>query len=160
MSDKPESTPITSIEKTLSLFEVIFDTIREPMLVLDEYLRVQKASASFYNHFKVSPEETHDSLVYELGNGQWDIPELRSLLEDVLTTDKVFNDFEFRHEFVEIGERTMLLNARRIDHLQLILLAMENITDRRKAEAERSSKLEREQIEEIFKTGKSRHELT
>ncbi|MGK2944646.1 MAG: PAS domain S-box protein [Desulfuromonadales bacterium] len=138
MSDKPASTPTSSSEKTRSLFEVIFDTIREPMLVLNENLRVQQASASFYHHFRVSPEETRDRLVYELGNGQWDIPELRSLLEDVLPTDKVFNDFEFRHGFVEIGERTMLLNARRIDHLQLILLVIEDITDRRKAESERS----------------------
>jgi PAS domain S-box-containing protein len=142
MSDKQASTATISSEKTRSLFEVIFDMIREPMLVLDENLRVQMASASFYKHFRVSPEETQDRLVYELGNGHWDIPELRSLLEDALPTDKVFNDFEFRHEFEKIGERTILLNARRIDHLQLVLLAMEDITDRRKAEAERSGEYE------------------
>ena len=74
----------------------------------------------------------------KLGINQWDIPELGTLLEDVLPTNKVFSDFEVRHEFEEISERTVLLNARRIDHLHLILLAMEDITERRKAEAEES----------------------
>ena len=134
MSDKPTNDPTAFSPKARSLSEEIFDTVREPMLVLDKNLRVKKASTPFYEHFRVSPEETLDRSVYELGNNQWDIPDLRTLLEEILPSDMVFNDFEVRHEFEEIGERIMLLNARRIDQLQLILLAIEDITEKKKAE--------------------------
>jgi PAS domain S-box-containing protein len=112
----------------------IVDTVREPMLVLDRDLRVQRANSSFYHHFHVVPEETISQMVYELGNGQWNIPALRELLNNVLPENELFNDFEVRHTFESIGQRSLLLNARRIDHLQLILLAMEDITERREAE--------------------------
>jgi PAS domain S-box-containing protein len=81
--------------------------------------------------------------LYELGNRQWNIPELRRLLEEVLPTDQQFNDFKVEHEFEGIGRRTMLLNGRRLDHVQLILLAVEDITERKRTEAELEAALQR-----------------
>ena len=114
--------------------EMIVDTVREALLVMDLNLRVQSANQSFYDKFQVSPEETTGKLVYELGNGQWDIPELRELLEDILPENKVVSDFEVKHEFEHLGERTMLLNGRQVDEHELILLAIEDVTGRRKTE--------------------------
>src|SRR5687767_12013373 len=86
------------------------DTVREPLLMLDTTLRVQSANRAFYQTFQVSSEETENRLTYELGNGQWDIPALRTLLEDMIPTSSVFNDFELEHTFPIIGRRVMLLN--------------------------------------------------
>ena len=116
----------------------IVDTVREPLLILDGSLRVHSANRAFYQTFHVVPEETEKRLVYELGNGQWDIPALRTLLEDIVPTSSVFNDFELVHDFPVIGRRVMLLNARKMrqrNH-ELLVLAMEDVTDRRRAEAE------------------------
>jgi two-component sensor histidine kinase/PAS domain-containing protein len=124
-------------EHQKELAEKILDTIREPLLILHEDLRVQSANQSFYNTFKVDPAETEGRRVYDLGNRQWDIPELRRLLGEVLPDNDFFEEFEVEHEFKTIGRRIMLLNARRVDHLQLILLAIEDITERRRAERER-----------------------
>src|SRR5438045_9779253 len=77
----------------------IVDTVREPLLILDTTLRVQSANRAFYQTFHVSPEETEGRLIYELGNGQWDIPDLRRLLEDIVPQSSVFNDFELEHTF-------------------------------------------------------------
>ena len=116
--------------------ENIVNTVREPLLVLDAGLRVRSASDSFYKMFEVIPEETLKCLVYDLGNGQWDIPELRRLLGEVLPDKKSMNDFEVSHDFTNIGRKTMLLNARVIGHgAPLILLAIEDITDRKLSEA-------------------------
>jgi two-component system, chemotaxis family, CheB/CheR fusion protein len=109
----------------------IYDTMHGPMLVLRPDLRVQSANASFYATFKVAPEETEGRLIYELGNHQWDIPRLRELLGDILPANHAFQDFEVEHEFEGRGRRTMLLNARRLDEVQLILLAIEDVTERR-----------------------------
>jgi two-component system, chemotaxis family, CheB/CheR fusion protein len=98
---------------------------------------VQSANQSFYKTFNVDPAGTEGRLVYDLGNGQWDIPDLRRLLSEVLPDNDFFEDFEVEHDFPSIGRRSMLLNARRVDHLQLILLAIEDITERRRAEGER-----------------------
>jgi chemotaxis methyl-accepting protein methylase len=114
--------------------ESIVDTVREPLLVLTSDLKVRSANDSFYRDFQVTPEETENRLVYELGNRQWDIPALRRLLEEVLPTDKQFSDFGVEHEFDQIGFRSMLLNARRIDDVQLILLAIEDVTERKRGE--------------------------
>src|SRR3990170_6592120 len=92
----------------------IVDTVREPLLILDTTLRVRSANRAFYQTFQVSPEETVDRLIYELGNGQWDIPDLRRLLEDIVPKSSVFDDFELEHTFPVIGRRVMLLNARRL----------------------------------------------
>jgi PAS domain S-box-containing protein len=113
--------------------EKVIDTVREGLLILDQNLTVQFANHSFYDLFHVTPEETIGRFVYDLGNHQWDFPALHVLLEDVLPDNEVFNDFEMEHEFQSIGHRVMLLNARRVDHVQLIMLAIEDITDRRKA---------------------------
>ncbi|MDQ6999511.1 MAG: PAS domain S-box protein, partial [Mariprofundus sp.] len=108
------------------------------MLVLDADLHVIFANRSFYHSFHVDEQETEGQRIYDLGNGQWDIPALRQLLEELLPQNTVFNDFEVEHVFSEIGQRTMLLNARRIykehEKTQFILLAIEDITGREQAE--------------------------
>src|SRR4026209_1144544 len=90
----------------------IVDTVREPLLILDATLRVRSANRAFYQTFHVSPEETEDRLIYELGNGQWDIPARRTLREDIVPKSSVCDDFELEHTFPAIGRRMMLLNAR------------------------------------------------
>jgi PAS domain S-box-containing protein len=115
----------------------IVDTVREPLLILDATLRVRSANRAFYQTFHVSSEETVDRLIYELGNGQWDIPDLRRLLEDIVPKSSVFNDFELEHVFPVIGRRVMLLNARKLQagqHGELLVLAMEDVTARKNAE--------------------------
>ncbi len=117
----------------------IVDTVREPLLMLDTTLLVHSANRAFYQTFQVTPEETEHHLIYELGNGQWDIPDLRRLLEDVVPKSLVFNDFELVHTFPVIGRRVMLLNARKLkagNHGELLVLAMEDVTERRRAEEE------------------------
>jgi signal transduction histidine kinase/DNA-binding response OmpR family regulator len=117
----------------------IVDTVREPLLILDPSLRVRSANRAFYQTFEVGAEETENQLIYELGNGQWDIPALRTLLEDIIPKSSVFNDFELEHTFPQIGRRVMLLNARQLragSHDELLVLAMEDVTERRRAEAE------------------------
>src|SRR5436190_23812839 len=89
----------------------IVDTVREPLLILDSTLRVRSANRAFYQTFHVSSAETENRLIYELGNGQWDIPDLRTLLEDVVPKSSVFNDFELDHTFPVNGRRVRLLNA-------------------------------------------------
>ncbi|MEX2574136.1 MAG: histidine kinase [Balneolaceae bacterium] len=111
----------------------LFHTLREACLVLDSDLRVKKANTPFYDLFQVREEKTKGKLLYELGNSQWDIPELRKLLEEILPEQKKVSDFEIEHDFETIGQRIMILNAMRIDHMQLILLAMEDVTERKKA---------------------------
>jgi len=106
-----------------------------PLLVLDEKLGVQTANNSFFKTFKISARQTLNRPVYELGNGQWNIPKLRTLLEEVLPRKKSFKEFEVTHEFERIGRRTMLLSGRQVDHLQRILLFVEDITERRQAQA-------------------------
>lgn len=114
--------------------QAIIETIHEPLLVLDENFRIRSASKSFYKKFLVNEEKTEGKLLFELGNKQWDIPELHSLLEEVISKNENFNDFEVTHKFPHIGKKIMLLNARRmvrkIDHRQFILLAIDDITER------------------------------
>jgi two-component system, chemotaxis family, CheB/CheR fusion protein len=108
--------------------EQIVETVREPLLVLTPDFRVQSANPAFYQLFQVRPAETEGQLIYQLGNGQWDIPALHTLLEEILPQNTVFNDYEVTHDFERIGRRTILLNARRLDNVAFILLAMEDIT--------------------------------
>ena len=115
----------------------IVDTVREPLLILDATLRVRSANRAFYQTFHVSPGETEGRLIYELGNGQWDIPDLRTLLEDIVPKSSVFDDFELEHTFPAIGRRVMLLNARKLQaghHGELLVLAMGDVTERKQAE--------------------------
>lgn len=124
-------------ESARAFAEMVVDTVREGLLVLDLDLRVVAANESFYALFGVDPGETVGRLVYDLGDGQWDLPELRDLLEGVLPHERAFDDYEVDHTFEGIGRRVVLLNGRRMDDHQLILLAVEDVTDRR-ADAERS----------------------
>jgi two-component system CheB/CheR fusion protein len=110
----------------------LLQTLRESILVLDDKFRVITANKSFYNTFKVKPAETEKKLIYELGNKQWDIPQLRTFLETILPKNTEFDDFEVVHDFPKIGRKKMLLNARRIfrdtEGTETILLAIEDVT--------------------------------
>lgn len=117
----------------------LIDSIRESLLVLGWDLRVHFGNQSFYDRFGVKREETEGRLVYELGNGQWDIPDLRQLLEDILPRENCFDDYEVKHDFEVIGRRIMLLNARRLDHTNLILLAIRDVTEQRQQELRRQA---------------------
>lgn len=125
---------VREIHDARAFAEMIVDTVREGLLVLDYDLRVKAANMSFYNAFGVKPEETIGRLVYDLGNGQWNIPDLRALLEEILPRDKTIIDYEIEHDFENVGERQMLLNAHSLNSHQLILLAIEDVTERRKVE--------------------------
>ena len=125
------------VEDIQNYAQNIVDTVREPLLILDATLRVRSANRAFYQTFHVSPAETEGRLIYELGNGQWDIPDLRTLLEDIVPKSSVFDDFELEHTFPAIGRRVMLLNARKLQaghHGELLVLAMEDVTARKRAE--------------------------
>ncbi len=132
---------------TVAYAESIVETVREPLVILSQDLRVKTASRSFYESFKVIPEKTENQLLYNLGNGQWDIPVLRTLLEEILPQNNQFNDFEVEHTFEDIGHRIMLLNARRIhqqgNQSELILLAIEDITERKRVQEELTSAKQR-----------------
>ena len=138
------------LQEVQSFAEAIVETVREPLLVLDKDLHVKMANRSFLGTFRASKGETEGRLLYELGNGQWDIPELRRLLEDIIPQHTEFRDFEVTHDFPAIGRRTMLLNARKLSepgvNRELFLLAMEDTTERKQAEAE--SKKAREAAED------------
>jgi two-component sensor histidine kinase/PAS domain-containing protein len=114
----------------------LIDSIRESLLVLDHELKVVQANQTFYETFAVSPAETERRLIYQLGNGQWKIPRLRHLLERVLPQNNAFDDVEVDHDFEVIGRRIMLLNGRRLDHMDLILLAIRDVTEQRRLEAQ------------------------
>ncbi len=124
--------------KSQEYSESIINTIREPLLVLDQDLRVVTASRSFYGVFKVQPQDTVGQLIYDLGNKQWDIPKLRELLETILPQQATFENYEVEHDFATIGRRIMLLNARQIQRVlgkeRIILLAIEDISERREIE--------------------------
>ncbi len=120
--------------ETRDYAEAVIEAV-PPLLVLDEKLRVHTANKSFCKRFEIPASETVGRLVYELGNGQWNIPKLRTLLEEVLPRKRFFKDFEVTHDFESIGRRTMLLSGRQVDHLQRILLFIEDITGRRESQS-------------------------
>jgi PAS domain S-box-containing protein len=128
----------TNLGRSREYAEDIINTLREPLIALDQDLRVVSASRSFYAVFKVNPAETVGQLIYDLGNKQWDIPRLRELLETILPEKTTFDDYEVEHDFATIGQRIMLLNARQIEQAwgkeRIILLAIEDITERRQLE--------------------------
>ena len=124
-------------EESWTYIKTVVDIVREPILILDKNLRVMAANESFYRIFQVEPKDTENKVVYELGNGQWSIPALRKLLEDILPKNTFFKGFEVTHEFPFIGRKVMILNARQIHPKEsaselfppIILLAMEDVTD-------------------------------
>lgn len=120
---------VDELEGGREFADKLIDSVRECLLVLGQDLRVQRANQSFYDCFKVTPEETEGRLVYELGYGEWDIPKLRRLLEDILPATSFFDDYLMEGDFDQIGYRAMLLNGRRLDHLNMILLAIRDVTE-------------------------------
>ncbi len=132
--------------------------MREPFVVLDKSLRVRTANRSFYRNFQVSPEETEGHFIYDLGNGQWNIPRLRTLLNAVLSDHQSVHDFEMEHDFPAIGRKIMLLNASRFQSIDsqpdLILLAIEDISERKQAEvAVQTSEVRYRRLFETAKDG-------
>lgn len=125
--------------------ETIVETVREPLLVLDLDLRAITANRSFYETFQVMPSQTEQRSLFDLGNGQWNIPQLRSLLKEILAGSPQFKDFEVEHDFEQIGHKIMQLNARKmppIGDTQMILLAIEDITQQKQLETERSLRIQ------------------
>jgi transcriptional regulator with GAF, ATPase, and Fis domain len=121
-------------EAFMEIFDSLRGSIGEPLMVLDSDLKVVKANHSFYRTFNANPDQTEGMLIYDLGNGQWNIPKLKELLEGILPQNSILNDFEVEHNFETIGRKIMHLNARRIyreaTQTELILLAVKDVTER------------------------------
>jgi len=142
--------PNIDVEDGRALAQAIVDTVREPLLVLDGDLRVVAASRSFYQKFQANRQDTHGRLLSTLGDGQWDIPALGSLLGKIVPEHSVLEGYEVDRDFPKIGRRTMLLNARKVfyegnSHTTL-LLAIEDITERRAVEQEMKDLLEQRRL--------------
>ncbi len=129
---------IDAAKRGLDFAEAIVETVREPLVILDQNLQVMKANRAFYGTFRAAREDTEGRLIYDLGNGQWNIPKLRELLENILPAHSTFRDFEVTHEFEHVGRKVMVLNASEVFNpnaqARTILLAIEDATDRRQAE--------------------------
>jgi chemotaxis protein methyltransferase CheR len=146
----PNSPLLIDLDDARPLAQAIVDTIRDPLLVLDQDLRVVTANRAFYQAFRMNRQDIHGRPVYGLGNGQWDIPELRLLLEGVAPQHALMEAYEVEQDFPIIGRRSMLLNARELFFFQknsrkLILLAIEDVTDRRTAEREITNLLQQKE---------------
>ena len=128
-------TQFTDVEDACALAQAIVDTVRESLIVLDKDLRVVAASRAFYSTFSVGPDDTQGKLLYELGDGQWDIPRLRLLLGEIVPKHGPMEDYEVEHDFPNIGRRSMLLNARQVFYEKgthtTILLGIEDVTTQR-----------------------------
>jgi len=129
---------VDAAKRGLDFAEAIVETVREPLVILDQNLQVMKANRAFYDTFRAARQDTEGHLIYDLGNGQWNIPQLRELLENILPAHSTFRDFEVTHEFEHVGRKVMLLNASEIFNpnaqARTILLAIEDATDRKQAE--------------------------
>ena len=135
--------PLNGIVDAQTLAQAIVNTIPEPFLVLDDEFRVLAASRSFYDTFRVDPQQTRGQLLFSLGNGQWDIPALRLLLETIIPERAAMDGFEVDYDFPNVGRRTMLLNARKVvyeaSHTSTILLAFMDVTVRRGIERDKEA---------------------
>ena len=125
-------------EESWAYIKTVVDVVREPILILDDNFCVMAANEAFYRTFQVESKDTEGKIVYELGNGQWNIPTLKKLLEDVLPKNTFFKGFEVTHVFPFIGQKIMILNARQIHFNEgeaseifppTILLAVEDVTE-------------------------------
>ncbi len=147
LQDNPTRSNLLSDIKNLSVedlivvyayAEAIVETVREPLIILDKDLNIKSANKAFFETFEVNKKETYNKPIFELGNGQWDIAELKKLLLEILPKDNFLYDFEVTHTFENIGQKIMLLNARRIvlegQNTHLILLAIEDVTEKKKIE--------------------------
>jgi len=134
--------PFRDVQEAQTLAQAIVNTIHEPLLVLDAQLRVLAAGRAFYDTFKVDPAQTMGCLLYDLGDGQWNIPALRLLLETIIPEKAAMDGFEVDHDFPGLGPRTMVLNARKVLYENspetTILLAFTDVTARRVVERERA----------------------
>jgi PAS domain S-box-containing protein len=147
-----------TFEKAQEYTERILETIREPLIVLTSDLKVISANRSFYETFQVAPEETEGRFIFDVGNHQWDIPALRELLEEIIPQNNHFNNFEVDQAFPSIGQKRVLLNARRIywkgKGTDRILLAIDDITDQKQtAEALKSSETRYRRLFETAQDG-------
>jgi PAS domain S-box-containing protein len=145
----PDGPLLIDLDDARPLALAIVDTIRDPLLVLDQDLRVVTANRAFYQAFRMKRQDVHGRPVYGLGDGQWDIPELRLLLEGVAPQHAAMEAYEVERDFPIIGRRSMLLNARELffqkNSRKLILLAIEDVTDRRAAEREITNLLQQKE---------------
>ncbi len=125
-------------EESWTYITTVVDVLREPVLILDKNFKVLAANEAFYHLFQVDKNDTEGKIIYKLGNGQWDIPALRKLLEDILPKNTFFKGFEVDHDFPSIGHRTIILNARHIHSRDkttselfppIIMIAMEDISE-------------------------------
>ncbi len=122
-------------EESWTYIKTVVDVVREPVLILNKDLCVMAANESFYSMFQTEPANTEHIFVYELGDGQWNIPALRNLLEDILPKNTFFKGFEVTHDFPAVGRKVMILNARQIHFIEdtkfspIIILAMEDVTE-------------------------------
>jgi nitrogen-specific signal transduction histidine kinase len=124
-------------EESWTYIKTVVDVLREPVVILDKNFKVLAANEAFYSLFQVSQKDTEGKIIYNLGNGQWNIPALRKLLEDILPKNTFFKGFEVSHNFPSIGERTIILNARHIHSRDkttsqlfppIIMIAMEDVS--------------------------------
>ena len=139
----------SEVEDACALAQAMVDTVREPLIVLDKDLRVVAASRSFYLKFMTNPDDTQGKHFYELGDGEWDIPKLRLLLEKIISDHGAMEEYEVEHEFSSIGWRVMLLNARIVRYEQAhtnILLGIEDITVQRNLEREKDDLLRQKDV--------------
>lgn len=156
-TDDPQVVSDSQKEVALHYMNTLVEVAREAFMILDSDLRVISANPTFYENFQVTSIETEDRLIFELGNGQWNIPELTILLKEILPEKKVVKNYEVHHAFESIGVRTIALNARQIDSVQLIIIAMEDISTRKELEkgvTNRVNELEKE-IKDLKKQIKS-----
>ena len=137
MEDKDKMKEL-EIQDALEYTKSIINTVHDPLIILYEDLTVALANRSFYQAYKVKPKEIEGQHIYDLGNGQWDIPKLRELLENILPRTTSFDNFEVEHDFPDIGKRIMLLNGCRIyleaNRKKLIILTIKDITEHKKIE--------------------------
>src|SRR5207248_4412135 len=140
-----EEDPMTGAKQRRSLEEAIVDTVREPLIVLDEAMRVLIASRSFYSAFQVTKQEAEGRSLFELGNGQWNIASLRERLGKIVPDHATIEGFEVEHDFPTLGQRTMLLNARKVFYegngSTSLLVAIEDVTERRALERDKDELL-------------------
>ena len=133
---------INALKKQMVFYKEITETIREPFIILNKDLNVVTANRAFYRKFKVNKKDTEGQRIYNLGNNQWDASGLRVLLENILPTHRILNNYAVTHKFPSLGTRTILLNARQVDSKQLILLAMEDVTLQWKLKADSSEMID------------------
>lgn len=126
----------TDLQQARDFTTSIVETIQHPLLVLDETLSVKMANRAFYATFRLVRPDTEGSVLYELANRAWDDPELKALLDKVLPADEAIDGFELTHDFPGIGQKVLLISARRLNSVDMILVSMEDATARRAAEVE------------------------